>query len=316
MALTILCLGLGLLAEAASGRRVPGALLLLLGLATLTVVGLLTTVSASTGGWTTPVAVVLGLVGFAITQRRLADFRPDRGALLAAVGVFLVFGAPVDLSGHPTFAGYIKLDDTATWFALTDRLMEHGRSLDGLPPSSYEATLSFNLAGWYPIGAFIPLGVGGKLVDQELAWIFQPYLSLLASFSALALWQLATRFQARAFAVFISTQAALLFAYAMWGGIKELVTVALFGLAAALVPPLLEDRGPRRGASSPSRSPPQHSSARLASAPGRGCSASSGRPACCCSLRVGLGARLGPRAVPDLGRATDRHRSRRALVVP
>jgi hypothetical protein len=244
LALTFLCLGLGLLAEAASGRRVPGALLPSLGLATLTVLGLATTASASTADWTTPVAVVLALLGFVVTDRRVRDFRPERGAVLVALGIFLIFGAPVILSGDPTFAGYIKLDDTATWFALTDRLMEHGRSLDGLPPSSYEATLALNLAGWYPIGAFIPLGTSGKLVDQELAWIFQPYLALLASFSALALWQLAARFQARAFAVFIAAQAALLFAYAMWGGIKELVTVALLGLAAGLVPSVLEDERP------------------------------------------------------------------------
>lgn len=244
LVLSILCIGLGLLTEALSGRRVPGALLPLIGLATLTVVGLATTASDATATWSTPVAAVLALTGFAATGRRLAEFRPDRGALLAAIAVFLAFGAPVILSGEPTFAGYIKLDDTATWLALTDRLMEHGRSLEGLPPSSYEATLSFNLAGWYPIGAFIPLGVGSKLADQELAWIFQPYLALLASFSALALWQLAARIQARTIAVFIASQTALLFAYAMWGGIKELVTVAFLGLIAALVPQMLARENP------------------------------------------------------------------------
>ena len=66
------------------------------------------------------------------------------------------------LSGQPTFAGYIKLDDTATWMALTDRVMEHGRSLAGLAPSTYEATLDFNLADGYPVGVFLPLGVGAR----------------------------------------------------------------------------------------------------------------------------------------------------------
>ena len=240
LVLTLLCVGLGLLVEVLAGRRVPGALLPLLGLATLTVVGLATTASESTASWTTAVAAILGLAGFALTGRRLPQLKPERGALIVAVAVFLVFGAPVILSGEPTFAGYIKLDDTATWFALTDRLMEHGRSLDGLAPSSYEATLSFNLAGWYPIGAFIPLGTGAKLANQELAWVFQPYLSLLAAYSALALWQLAARIQARGLAVFIASQAALLFAYAMWGGIKELVSVALIALVAALMPIVLE----------------------------------------------------------------------------
>ena len=51
--------------------------------------------------------------------------------------MFAVFAAPVVLSGEPTVAGFIKLDDTATWLAFTDRIMEHGRDLDGLAPSTY-----------------------------------------------------------------------------------------------------------------------------------------------------------------------------------
>jgi hypothetical protein len=41
------------------------------------------------------------------------------------------------LSGSPTFAGYIKLDDPATWFALTDRFMEHGHGIGGLLSSRW-----------------------------------------------------------------------------------------------------------------------------------------------------------------------------------
>ena len=47
---------------------------------------------------------------------------------------------------------------------MTDRVMEHGRSLAGLEPSSYRATLEFNLAGGYPIGVFLPFGAAQKLV--------------------------------------------------------------------------------------------------------------------------------------------------------
>src|SRR5919199_1192709 len=96
--------------------------------------------------------------------------------------------APIVLSGQPTFAGYISLDDTATWMALTDRVMGHGRSLAGLPPSSYEATLAFNLGAGYPIGVFLPLGIARVLVDQDLAWIIQPYLAFCAGLLSLALW--------------------------------------------------------------------------------------------------------------------------------
>ena len=58
--------------------------------------------------------------------------RVDGWASPPRPGVFAVFAAPVVLSGEATFAGYIKLDDTATWLAITDRVMEHGRNLDGL----------------------------------------------------------------------------------------------------------------------------------------------------------------------------------------
>ena len=55
--------------------------------------------------------------------------------------MFLLYGAPVILSGEATFAGYIKLDDTSTWLALTDRVMEHGHSLDGLAPKQRAAVV-------------------------------------------------------------------------------------------------------------------------------------------------------------------------------
>ncbi len=246
--LLAVCLGFGLLIEALASRRIPGALLAPLGMAGLTVVGLATTASSTTASWTAPLAAMLALAGFALAAIGRRNLRPDPWAVLVALAVFVVFAAPVALSGESTFAGYIKLDDTATWFAITDRLMEHGRSLAGLPPSSYEATLAFNLAGWYPVGAFIPFGTAAKLSGEELAWVFQPYLALLASFTALTLWQLTERVRIatalRAAGVFLAAQAALIFAYAMWGGIKELGTAVLVGLIAALAPLAIDDERP------------------------------------------------------------------------
>jgi hypothetical protein len=237
-------LGTGLLIEQVGGRPLPGALLAPVGMAGVTVLGLATTAFAATAQLTVPFVCLLAIVGFVGAMRR-RSFRPEPWALAVALAVFAVFAAPVVLSGEATFAGYIKLDDTATWFAITDRLMEHGRDISSLPPSSYEATLYFNLAGWYPVGAFIPFGVGAKLSGEDLAWIFQPYLALLASLTALSLWELTRRVRLaaalRAAAVFIAAQAGLIFAYAMWGGIKELGTAALIGLIAALTPRALED---------------------------------------------------------------------------
>jgi hypothetical protein len=238
-------LGVGLLVEEIAGRRFPGALLAPLGMAGVTVGGLATTDFATTAPLTAPLMALLAVAGFASAARRRRSIRPNPWALAVGLAVFAIFAAPVVLSGESTFAGYIKLDDTATWFAITDRLLEHGRDISSLPPSSYEATLYFNLAGWYPVGAFIPFGVGAKLSGQELAWVFQPYLALLAALAALSLWQLIERVRLvpalRAAAAFIAAQAALIFAYAMWGGIKELATTALLALIAALAPRAIEE---------------------------------------------------------------------------
>ena len=156
--LLVTCIGVGLLTEALAGRRLPGVLLAPLGIASITVVGLTTTASAATASWTAPLCALLALAGFAVAFRQRRNLRPDPWALGLALAVFAVFAAPVVLSGEATFAGYIKLDDTATWFAITDRLMEHGRDIADLPPSSYEATLDFNVAGRYPVGPSSPSG--------------------------------------------------------------------------------------------------------------------------------------------------------------
>jgi len=104
-------------------------------------------------------------VGLALGRRR--PLRVDPWALGTAVAVFAVFAAPVVLSGQATFAGYITLDDTSTFLGLTDRVMSHGRDISGLAPSTYQRVLDVNLAHGYPVGSFMPFGIGHVLVRQE-----------------------------------------------------------------------------------------------------------------------------------------------------
>jgi len=195
-----------------------------------------------------PLVVALALAGLLLSRswRRL----PRPWAPAAAVGVFAVFAAPVVLSGRATFAGYIKLDDTATYLAMTDRVMEHGRSLAGLAPSTYEATLATTLAIGYPTGSLMPLGVGHQLLAYDSAWLYQPYLAFLAAMLALALYAVLGHVVAsaplRAFGAFLAAQPALLYGYALWGGIKEVLGALLLALIGALLPWTLEqERGPR-----------------------------------------------------------------------
>ena len=246
--LGLVAFGIGLAGDRLSGGRIPGVLLLPLGIAGVIVVGQFAAVAEATAGLATPACIVLALAGYATSFRR-REVRIDAAALAAAAAVYLVFAAPVLFSGDATFAGYIKLDDTATWFALTDQVTDSGTGgFEDLPISSYKRTLVENLGGGYPVGAFGPLGLGGAITGQDVAWVFQPLLALLAAALALAVYALlrpaiGSRWLA-AGAAFIAAQAALLFAYAMWGAIKEIETAMLVALLAALALHAAAERRP------------------------------------------------------------------------
>ena len=221
-----------------------------LGLALVILAGEFATLTDTTAELAAPLAAVLAVAGLLLGPIKRG--RPDLWALGTAIGVFAVFAAPVVLSGEATFAGYIKLDDTATYFAMADRVMEHARDLAGLAPSTYEATLATTLAIGYPTGVLMPIGIGHALLGYDLAWIFQPYIAFLAVMLALSLYALLEPLvplrPLRAFAAFVAAQPAILFGYSLWGGLKELAGAWLFALLAVLVPWTLGPRSSARAA--------------------------------------------------------------------
>jgi hypothetical protein len=239
LVLSLLCLGCGLAVERAVSIELPAPLLLPTGFALMSVVAQFAILSGSTAELATPAVVALAIAGVGLSRTR----RPravDAWWLVAGVGVFAAFAAPVVLSGRATFAGYIKLDDTATYLAMLDRAVHHGYDTAGLASSTYEATLDTSLAYGYPLGSLLPLGVGRTLIGVDAAWLWQPYLTLLAALLALGLYQLVSGLVAsprlRALIAFVGGQAALLYGYALWGGVKELAIAALLVLGVALVP--------------------------------------------------------------------------------
>ena len=248
--LAALALGCGLLLEAVGGVRLRGALLAPAGLALAIVAGQLTTLSDATAELTVPVVVALAATGIALSSPgRLREL--DGWAIGTAVAAFAVFAAPVVLSGQATFAGFERLDDTSIWLANTDWMMDHGRNLSNLPSSGYKSLLENYLGAGYPIGSFLPLGIGHKVLGWDSAWLFQPTLAFSAAMLALAIYTLAEPLvpsrPLRALVAFIAPQPALLYGYSLWGGIKEMAAVwVLVALAALLVPVLAERaRAPR-----------------------------------------------------------------------
>jgi hypothetical protein len=243
-----LSFGCGQLLELAAGAKLPRPLRVPAGLTVVILAAQFATLTDATAELAGPLVVALALAGLVLSPPWRT--RLEGWAWAAATGVFAVFAAPIVLSGRATFAGYIKLDDTATYLAMTDRVMQHGRSLAGLAPSTYEATLATTLAIGYPTGSLMPLGLGHQLLAYDTAWLYQPYLAFLAALLALTLYvvlegTIPSR-PARAGAAFLAAQPAILYGYALWGGIKELAGALLLALIAALLPwTLAPKRGPR-----------------------------------------------------------------------
>jgi hypothetical protein len=236
LVVSALAYGCGLLVNHIARADLPGALVLPLGLAAIIVVAQLATTFDSTAELATPLAVALAVLGLWLSRGASLP-RPSVPEAVAALGVFVVYALPVVASGEATIAGYTKLEDGSTFLALTEGALHAGRGGDWFGGSSY---LAFFASGHYPIGSLLPFGIGGQLLGEEIAWLFQPYLAVLAGMLALALqplcapvvkspWQ-------RAFVAFVAAQAALLFGFGMWGGIKELTAAVLLPLGAALLP--------------------------------------------------------------------------------
>jgi hypothetical protein len=258
LVLAAIGLGWGALAQWVAGDRELGPLTIPLGLAVAIVLAGILTAFSFTAPIAAPVTAIGALAGVGFVWGRA---RLGAAPAAAAVGVLLIFGAPVILSGEATFLGYVRLDDTATWFNLVDQLFSHSRSFPTVAPSTFTLNAETDLgtttfAGGivgsaYPAGSFMLLGVGHWVSGIDIAWIFQPYLACCAAALSLCLYAMTATLLAwrwlRAFVAFIAAQSALLFGYAAWGGIKELTAAFLVALGVALAAQLLarDDVHPR-----------------------------------------------------------------------
>jgi hypothetical protein len=236
IALAAVAHGLGLLVERLAGLRLPGPLVPPLGLAALIVVATTCVSWGPTVVLATPLVVVLAVVGLVVGDRRLPRLRswPVLGAALA----FACFAAPVVLTGHPTFAGYLKLDDTATWLGIADVAMHTGRDLSDLPTSTFQLNQQAYVGTGYPLGSFVGLGVAARLGGVDVAWAFHPFLTVCGATIALTAYALMDGVvpsrRVRAVAAAVAAQPALLYGYTLWGGIKEMVIALLVVLLVAV----------------------------------------------------------------------------------
>src|SRR5438128_3026429 len=235
--------GWGAIVERAAGTTVPDALLIPLGLAAALVVA----GTATAFSFTAPAAVSVVAVGAAVGLfAAWPGGRLWNWGLIAAAGVLLAYGAPVLLSGQATFTGFVRLDDTSTWFNIVDHVFSHAGSVSSESESTYSLVFTGDVGSSYPLGAFMLPGVVRGVLRTDVAWIFQPYLACCGAAIALCVWsmfeQILASARVRALLAFAAAQPALLYGYSLWGGIKELTAAFLLVLGVALAAGLLQRR--------------------------------------------------------------------------
>jgi hypothetical protein len=247
--LLVATVGLSLFVERLTGFNVPWTVRPALGLAVAIVLAQFGTATATTAKLTLPAILVLAGLGL-LLGRKITGPRPGRTEVGVAVLVFLLLATPFLVAGEATWAGYIKLDDTATWLALTSHVFEQGRGLGHLAPSTNQQVIEDYLGGSYPIGSFVPMALMSKVSGQDLAFTFQPSMAVAASMLALLLFELARRFVrgvgAAALISVVASLSALLLGYYLWGGVKELVVAALLPLGPVLAGLATRADWPRR----------------------------------------------------------------------
>lgn len=234
--LVLLCYGFGLAFTLIARRPAHFTITTVIGFLLMAIFGSFTTISTATAPYT---ALAFGLISGAGLVTSLIWFRShlrfDGLPSVAGIFTYLTFGLPTLAYGHPSWAGWIKLDDDSTFLTITDRLMNVGRTVPSPVLSTSDRVLQTIFAPEgsghfnYPVGTFIPFGVVSRLTGVEKAWFFQPYLAFSAALVAMLFVLLTrTRVPNRALVFAIATVAAMastIYSYVMWGGIKEIVII-------------------------------------------------------------------------------------------
>jgi hypothetical protein len=271
-----ICTGIGLLAERLADVRLDSALIPALGYAAAIVV--LGPLFALGAGELPGVLLLsaLALVGFGVAVERWRI--PGWGALTGAA-TYVLYIAPVALSGGATFLGYNLLNDTAIHLALVDWIADHGTRYQQLLPSSYAAAIHDYVGSSYPLGSHELLAALRPIAGLDPALVYQPFLALTAALGAAAVFALlrgeGLQRPVAALAGFVALAGQLVFSFSLQGGIKEIGFITCLAAAAAVGDPL------QRSVSWPFQ--PRRSTRSTGSMRCRGSASSQSWRSCCCA---------------------------------
>lgn len=244
--LVLTAAGVGLLVERICRVALPGSLVVPLGLCASVVVLMPVYKVGLTAPAGVAVLVVLTVAGFALHRGAwLGQLKRVAGGWggATALAVFAIYLAPAALTGNWTWTGYNFVNDTAFQFILADWIQHHGIPYATQPRTTTSEVVRIYLLTAYPLGSHAHFGTLASLTRAPLEVVYQPYLSGLLAITGMSLHSLARRAglspRGAAFAATIAAAAALTYAYAMQGNIKEMAMLATLAASIAIGAELL-----------------------------------------------------------------------------
>jgi hypothetical protein len=242
--LAALCVGAGLFVDRLSGGWLPGALLLTVGAATLVALSQLSTYAYPLAPATPYLMAAFAIAGLVCGWGRACHFarrigrRPWPAA--ACVLAYVLALAPVLLSGRTTMSSFMALSDSAVHLIGADFLIRHGQHYTHLDlRNSYGQFINDYYNTSYPSGADTLFGGSAFLLGLPLIWAFQPFNAFMLATAVGPAWLLAQRMRLRglwaALAALTAVVPALVYAYALFGSVKEIASLSMILALGALV---------------------------------------------------------------------------------
>jgi hypothetical protein len=242
--LVALCLGAGLLVDRCSGSFLAAPLVLIVGAVGLIAVSQLTTLSHWLAPATPYVMVAVALAGFGLGRERAMGLlgRMRRRPLPVAMSVlaYLIALAPVLAAGRTSFSSYMALADSAVHMLGADYLIRHGQHYTNLDlRNSYGQFVNDYYNTSYPSGADTLFGGSSFLLRLPLIWAFQPFNAFMLSSAVGPAWLLARRMGLQgtwaALAALTAVTPALVYAYELFGSVKEITALPMILALGCLV---------------------------------------------------------------------------------
>jgi len=242
--LAVLCIGAGLLVDRCSGGFLPASLLAPVGVAALIALSQLSTYAHALAPATPYLMAAAALAGFALGWGRARALL--RGLVVrpwlpaASLLVYAIALAPVLLAGRPSFSSYMTLADSAVHMLGADFLLRHGQDYAHLElHNSYGQFVNDYYNSSYPSGADTLFGGSAFLLGLPLIWAFQPFNAFVLATATGPAWLLARRLGLgrpwAALAALTAVLPALVYAYELFGAIKEVTALAMILTLGALV---------------------------------------------------------------------------------